>query len=191
MDCPVLIVPGHGNSGPTHWQSLWQARNPHWQRLQVNDWDHAVCDEWVAALDRHLSAMGPDTVVVAHSLGCLAVVHWAARHARPLRGALLVAVPDPAAAAYPAADSIGFTPLPQKPLPFRSTVVTSTDDPYGSAAYARACANAWGSGYVEMGPRGHLNAASGLGEWAEGFGLLDALANHHGQPASSHTALRR
>lgn len=175
MDRPVLVIPGHGNSGPAHWQSIWQAGRPRWHRLQVEDWDHAVCSDWMAAIDRQTAELGPDTLIVAHSLGCLAVVHWAARHAQPIRGALLVAVPDPAGPVFPAATSIGFTPLPSRQLPFRSTIVASTDDPYGSAAYARACANAWGSGFVEAGARGHLNADSGLGAWPEGYRLLEAL----------------
>jgi len=25
---PVLLVPGIGNSGPAHWQSLWQVKHP-------------------------------------------------------------------------------------------------------------------------------------------------------------------
>lgn len=182
MHCPVLIVPGHGNSGPAHWQSLWQARHPSWRRLHVNDWEHAVRDEWVAALDRHLEVIDSPPLVVAHSLGCLVLVHWAALHSRPLRGAMLVAVPDPAAPAYPTVDSVGFTPVPHQYLPFSSMVVTSTDDPYGSAEYAQACASAWGSAYVEIGPRGHVNAASGLGEWTEGYLLLAALAE--GRPPS-------
>lgn len=175
MDCPVLVIPGHGNSGPAHWQSIWQASSPRWHRLEVEDWDHAICDDWVSAIHRQVAELGPDTLIVAHSLGCLALVHWAARQAQQIRGALLVAVPDPSAPAFPASTSIGFTPLPLQPLPFRSTLVTSTDDPYGSASYARACADAWGSKFVEAGARGHLNSSSGLGDWPEGYKLLQEL----------------
>lgn len=176
MDYPVLIIPGHGNSGPAHWQSLWQETQPGWSRMQVDNWDHAVCDDWVAAIDRALARLGSDTLLVAHSLGCLAVAHWAARYATPLRGALLVAVPDPAAPAFPRAAAVGFTPLPLRRLPFPSTVVASSDDPYASMAFARACAEAWGSGVVETGARGHLNGASGLGDWPEGYQLLQEIA---------------
>lgn len=175
MGNPVFIVPGHGNSGAAHWQSIWQSTRPEWRRLQVDDWDLAVCDEWVSALDRQAGAMGRDLVVVAHSLGCLAVAHWAVRCSPLIRGALLVAVPDPRAAAYPAETSLGFEPLPSARLPFPSIVVASSDDPYGSAAYARGRANAWGSEFVEVGARGHINGASGLGDWPEGHGLLQRL----------------
>lgn len=175
MENPVFIVPGHGNSGAAHWQSIWQSTRPEWRRLQVDDWDLAVCDEWVSALDRQAGAMGSDLVVVAHSLGCLAVAHWAVRCSPRIRGALLVAVPDPRAAAYPAETSLGFEPLPSARLPFPSIVVASSDDPYGSAAYARERANAWGSEFVEVGARGHINGASGLGDWPEGYRLLQRL----------------
>ena len=176
MNCPVLIIPGHGSSGPNHWQSIWQARQPHWRRIQVADWDHAVCDDWVRAIKQEVAELGPDTLIVAHSLGCLALVHWANREAQPIQGALLVAAPDPAAPIFPSADSIGFTPLPMQRLPFRSTLIASTDDPYASASYARACADAWASQYIETGPRGHLNSASGLGDWPEGYKLLEGLS---------------
>jgi hypothetical protein len=144
--------------------------------MHVENWDHAVCDEWVLAIERQVSELGPGALVVAHSLGCLALVHWAVRTTQRIQGALLAGVPDPKSPVYPAASSIGFAPLPMQRLPFRSTLVTSTDDPYGSAPYARTCAMAWGSLYVEAGPRGHLNADSGLGDWPQGYRLLEQLS---------------
>lgn len=175
MDYPVLIVPGIGNSGPAHWQSVWQAANPAWRRLAVDDWERVECTDWIGALERQLGAHAEDTVVVAHSLGCLAVVHWAARHARAVRGALLVAVPDPTAQAFPRTAATGFAPTPLERLPFPTIVVSSANDFYGSAAYARACATAWGGEFVDVGPKGHLNADSGLGDWREGLDLLGTL----------------
>ena len=47
----VLIVPGIGNSGPRHWQTLWERQHPDWRRVQQRDWDHPVCDEWRRGLD--------------------------------------------------------------------------------------------------------------------------------------------
>ncbi|PTB19840.1 hypothetical protein C9I57_15705 [Trinickia symbiotica] len=176
MSRRFLIVPGYGNSGPTHWQSLWEATKPgDWSRIKVEDWDHAVCDEWVAAIDNEVRALGPDVIVVAHSLGCLAVAHWAARHARAIRGALLVAVPDPSAPAFPRAFTVGFSAVLSSRLPFPSIVVASNDDPYGSIGHAQSCANVWGSEFVDVGAHGHINAASQLEDWAEGYQLLQRL----------------
>lgn len=175
MNHPVLIVPGIGNSGPAHWQSIWQSAHPAWRRLAVDDWDYVACNDWVSALDHQLGKNAADTVIVAHSLGCLAVVHWGARAGRSVRGALLVAVPDPTAQAFPRTAASGFAPTPMERLPFPAIVVSSTDDPYGSSDYARACVRAWGCSLVDVGPKGHLNADSDLGDWSEGLRLLDAL----------------
>ncbi|KQR78407.1 hypothetical protein ASG35_08130 [Burkholderia sp. Leaf177] len=171
----VFIVPGIGNSGPEHWQSLWEREHPHWRRLVVDDWDRVECDDWVSAIDRQIGPHHANTVIVAHSLGCLAVAHWAARTNARVRGALLVAVPDPETPAFPKAAATGFAPLPSKRLVFASVVVSSSNDPYGSEQYAQACAAAWGSDWVRAGARGHLNAQSGLGNWAEGLKLVEKL----------------
>jgi predicted alpha/beta hydrolase family esterase len=177
MDHPVFVVPGIGNSGSSHWQSLWQASNPSWRRLEVDDWDYVVCNDWVSAIERQLAAADKETVLVAHSLGCLAVAHWAARYKKKIRGALLVAVPDPESPAFPRAATSGFAPLPPTRLPFSTTVVASTNDPYGSVNHARACAAAWGSEFVEVGAKGHINSESNLGDWPEGFRLLQKMNN--------------
>jgi predicted alpha/beta hydrolase family esterase len=175
MDHPVFVVPGIGNSGPLHWQSVWETEHPDWRRLIVEDWNQVACDDWVSAIERQVAENGDDTVIVAHSLGCLAVAHWATRHARRIRGALLVAVPDPSTPAFPASAATGFAPLPSKRLPFPTLVVASSNDPYGSADHARRCAKAWGSELVEVGEKGHLNSDSKLGDWPEGFRLLQSL----------------
>ena len=172
-----LIIPGIGDSGPQHWQSLWQAADPRLRRVVQRDWDRPHCDEWVATLQAAVQAAGAGVVLVAHSLGCLLVAHWAARHAGTagaVRAALLVAVPDPQGPAFPA-QALGFAPLPMQRLPFASLVVASSDDPYGSLDHARGCAAAWGSRLVEAGARGHLNAASGLADWPEGRLWLQEL----------------
>jgi predicted alpha/beta hydrolase family esterase len=53
--------------------------------------------------------------------------------------------------------------------------VASQDDPYVTLPRARAFAAAWGASFVDAGPRGHLNAASGLGDWPEGQRHLEVL----------------
>ncbi|RQS59862.1 serine hydrolase family protein [Burkholderia sp. Bp8963] len=178
MDPRVLIVPGHGNSGATHWQSIWEVTKPGlWCRMQVADWDHVVCSEWVAAIDRDVRALGPDTIIVAHSLGCLAAAHWAANHAVAIRGALFVAVPDPSAPVFPGALCIGFSRVPLARLPFHSIVVASDDDPYASIGFAQSCADAWGSDFLNAGARGHLNGASQLEDWIDGYRLLQRFGD--------------
>lgn len=174
MPSTVLTFPGLGNSGPDHWQSLWEQANPGFVRIPQRDWDKPICDEWASVLESTVRRIGPSVVVVAHSLACLAVAHWAARPHSPIKAALLVAVPDPDGPRFPV-EAVGFSPLPQQRFPFPSMVVASTDDPYGSLAHAAACASAWGSRLVDIGAAGHINAGSGLGRWPEGRELLRQL----------------
>ena len=168
---PVLVLPGLGNSGPQHWQTRWALRQPDWQRVNLGNWDSPVCDDWVRALDIAVQACPSPPMLVAHSLACLLVAHWASRVRATVKGALLVAVPDPKTASFPAT-ARGFAPVPMAPFAFRSLVVASANDSFGSLAHAKHCAMAWGSTFVDIGQAGHINAESGHGEWEEGYALL-------------------
>jgi uncharacterized protein len=170
-----LVLPGIGNSGPKHWQTLWEQSQEGFQRIQQRDWDHPVCSEWVAALEEAVESAGPETVLVAHSLACLLVAHWAVKTRLPIKAALLVAVPDPTGPNFPK-DAIGFHPVPFKKFPFPSTVVFSSNDPYGPLEFAELCSRAWGSRVVKIGAAGHINGSSNLGQWPVGFSLLRSLA---------------
>lgn len=178
----TLIVPGYANSGPGHWQTRWEALDPTFVRVAMPDWDRPVCDDWCDALDRAISAGGSQPVrIAAHSLGCLTVAAWAARSrgragraALNVAGALLVAVPDPHGAEFPS-DASGYEHVPMEPLPFPTIVVASSDDPYGGVPFAQRCAKAWASRFIDIGPRGHINAQSGLGDWPEGLAWLASL----------------
>jgi len=170
-DTPVLILPGFGNSGPQHWQTLWELRHPNWRRVNLGKWDAPACDDWVHALDVAVQACPSPPVLVAHSLACLLVAHWAYHSSRIPKGAFLVAVPDPKSVSFPAA-ARGFVPVPLVPFMFRSLVVASTNDQLGSLAHAKHCAMAWGSMFIDIGQAGHINADSGHGEWDEGYELF-------------------
>ncbi len=174
LNLPALIVPGIGNSGPQHWQTLWEHRHPHWRRVPQRDWEHPVCDEWVHALDAAIVETPSPPVLIAHSIGVLVVVHWASRCTARVLAALLVAVPDPQGSNFPAAAQ-GFHPVPMAPLSFPTLIVASGNDSFGSVAHARHCAVAWGSEFVDIGSAGHINADSGHGEWTEGVAFLQSL----------------
>ncbi|HDR9008386.1 TPA: alpha/beta hydrolase [Burkholderia vietnamiensis] len=178
-DSLVFVLPGYANSGPLHWQSRWERADARFVRVAMPDWNHAFRNGWCLALDRAIDAARGPVTIAAHSLGTLTTAWWATRYARPaalakVRGALLVALPDPAGAVFPA-DAHGFGPVPHERLPFPTRVVASSDDPYGSISFAHGCAQAWGSVFHDLGPRGHINADSGLGDWPDGRRWLDAL----------------
>jgi uncharacterized protein len=172
MTCEVLILPGLWNSGPEHWQSHWERKHPDWTRIAHRDWIAPHCAEWVAELDAAIAACERAPVLVAHSLSCALVAHWA-RSNSVLRvaGALLVAPSDAEAPSYPK-EPQGFAPMPLQRLPFPSIVVASANDQYVRPERARAFALAWGSRLVEIGNAGHINADSGYGEWHDGERML-------------------
>lgn len=170
---PVLILPGLGGSGPEHWQTRWQALDPSYRRVHVPDWDRPELDAWVAALEAAVAKCTRPPVIAAHSLGCLAVAHFA-RRGGAAHGALLVAVPDPDGAAFPEV-ARSFVPAPLTRIGFSTHVVASHDDAYASFAFAERCARAWGSRLSDVGRVGHINAESGLGDWPEGRRLLAGL----------------
>jgi predicted alpha/beta hydrolase family esterase len=177
----TLILPGLHNSDSHHWQSRWEAGDETLERVIQDDWETPRCGDWVARLDQMLALTGPDAVIVAHSAGCALVAHWAIGHpSRRLRGALLVAPSDPEAPSFPPGPT-GFAPMPLRRLPFRSIVAASSNDPYVTVSRAQAFAAAWGSESVMIGEAGHINSASGLGDWPEGFSLLRSLRETGGR----------
>jgi uncharacterized protein len=111
------------------------------------------------------------TVLVAHSLGCIAIAHWAAEYKHGGAGRVLAALlVAPADVDAPTARQAvhGFRPVPLGPLPFSSVVVASRTDPYLSFERATELAQAWGSSLVDAGDAGHLNTDAGYGPWPEG-----------------------
>src|SRR5438067_635125 len=133
----VLVIPGWGDSGPEHWQSLWEKAHPDFQRVVQRDWLYPIGREWVETLAAGIRAAGGPVVLVAHSLGCLAVAHCARDATLPIHGALLVVPPDVERPDFPPTIE-GFAPIPRARLPFPSIVVASRDDPFSELASAWA-----------------------------------------------------
>jgi len=177
----VLILPGWQNSGPLHWQSLWEAHYGY-DRVEQHDWMRPLRGDWIARLEEVVLAhaasgrAGDGIVLAAHSLGCMLVAAWAAhsRNTALVQGALLVAPGDPQREELSGVLS-SWLPIVAQPLPFRSLLLASHNDPYCSFARAAEFAAAWGSEFVDCGSCGHINAESGLGLWPQGHGLLQDL----------------
>ncbi|MDF1749300.1 MAG: alpha/beta fold hydrolase [Alphaproteobacteria bacterium] len=171
-----INLPGIGGSGNTHWQSFWEAENESFQRFNPMSWDQPDLSDWVNALQDCVSGVKEAPVLVAHSLACLLVAHAAPKIARKVRGAFLVAVPDPDAPAFPK-EAMTFREVPSIRLPFPSLILASDDDPFGTTDYARRRAGEWGAGLILVGALGHINGASGLGDWKTGRALLEGFCN--------------
>ena len=175
MSATVLLIPGLYDSGSEHWQRHWQ-RQRGFVAVEQRDWITPHRIDWVTTIEEAVAATAGPVVLAAHSLGCATVAWWAqtTAHAARVRGALLVAPSDVEAPSYPSGTS-GFLPMPSTPLPFGSQVVASSDDPYVTIARARELAAAWGATLTEIGPAGHINAASGRGPWPEGLALIERM----------------
>lgn len=172
----LLIVPGLGGSGPEHWQTRWQALDGRCRRVEQRDWDRPHCPDWVEALEQAAQDSTVPVVLVAHSLGCIAVAHWALRGSvERVQAALLVAPADVEQGVALEVVPRCFAPIPRTALPFRSLVVASSDDPYATLERTRELASAWGAELEPVGALGHINADSGLGDWAPGWALLERL----------------
>lgn len=178
MNRPVFLVPGWKNSGPGHWQSLWESQLPDARRVEMPNWDFPRRHEWVEALDDalavHLRFDGAPPVLVGHSVGCMAIVHWAFTHQRPVHGALLVAPSDVERAEAPE-ELRDFAPIPRGVLPFPATVISAADDPFLDPDRAHGFAESWRARFTRLDTGGHINAASGFGPWPRGEALLKEL----------------
>lgn len=172
----VLLLPGWQDSGPGHWQTRWEQRHGY-RRVQQDDWHWPRRGDWMARLEDELLASDTPAVLVAHSLGCHLVAAWAAhtRHAARVAGAFLVAIPDVERIDMPP-QLHGWRPAVRRPLPFSAVAVLSSDDPFAELGRGEAMAEAWCAKVVHAGPRGHLNAESGLGDWDEGHVLMQSVA---------------
>lgn len=173
----VLIVPGWRDSGPTHWQSRWHRRYPGSERLVQADWEHPHAADWVVALRRKIAESTAPTLLIAHSLGCVTVAHWAALAGghHPVVAALLVAPADVARPHAPV-EFRGFLPLPHRRLDFPSVLIASDNDEACSAERASQLADTWGSRLVMLRGVGHINVDSGHGPWPLGRQWLRRLA---------------
>jgi predicted alpha/beta hydrolase family esterase len=171
----VLILPGLGGSGAGHWQSLWESAYGY-RRVEQADWDHPKRTEWIETLERAVARAEGPVVLVAHSLACSLVAHFAQRPAaKNVRGALLVSPADVETPRCTPDETRCFSPIPLAPLPFPAHVVASSDDPYVDRERAEHFARQWHADFTCVGSAGHINANSNLGAWPEGHELLLAL----------------
>lgn len=183
MGSTILILPGLFNSDEDHWQTRWESRLPNARRVQQQDWNTPRRIDWVATLDKEIASTDDGSVIlVAHSLGCALTAWWAKEHANTphlakVKGALLVAPPDVERADFPEF-AVGFAPMPRIVLPFPAIVIASSDDPWCELRKAQSWAAIWGADFHDIGPCGHINGDSRLGEWLDGQEWLSSLQSH-------------
>ena len=171
----ILILPGWQNSGPDHWQSLWELAHGY-LRVEQHDWVHPLRGDWSSRLEDVLLQCDEPAVLVAHSMGCHLVSAWAAcsNSTHLVKAALLVAPGDPEREELRRV-LYSWLPVAMQKLPFKTVLVASRNDPYCSFERANQFASDWGSDFIDHGWQGHINAESGLGSWLYGHRILDQL----------------
>ena len=179
---PLVVVPGLRGHVEDHWQTRLAAKLPN--AVVVASLGRAKRDLAGRVADLHhvIQQAGVPVTIVAHSAGVLTTLHWARQHDLPVRGALLATPPDlarPLGSEYPTLEELeesGWLPIPVAPLRFPSIVAASTNDPLSTFENVRSLAEAWGSRFIDVGPVGHLNPASGYGDWPGAEALLHVLS---------------
>jgi len=176
MEPQLLILPGLGNSGEKHWQTFWHKKFENSIRLVQDNWDEPIREEWLERLNEEVSKLEKPTILVAHSLAVSLVLHWAASNSnKNIVGALLVAPADVDSPQHTPDIIRNFSPMPIYKLPFPSILVASENDPYASFERKQYFATQWGSEFVNVGQKGHINSDSDLKYWEEGQLILQQL----------------
>lgn len=170
-----FIIPGLGNSGDAHWQTYFERSIENCNRIHQREWNTPDCGEWISTIDDAIKDYEPATVVlIAHSLGCTAVAHWAKKYKRIIKGALLVAPSDIESPVY-SFEATGFTPIPLETIHFKTIVVASSNDVWVKEERAKFFSDSWNSTFISIGAAGHINADAGYGEWKQGLEILKMI----------------
>lgn len=164
----ILIVPGRGNSEPGHWQSIIEVRLAGVRRVQQDDWNEPSLDAWSRSIDRAVRQLEHRPLLVAHSFGCLAAAHAQITLGTPVGATLFVAPADPQRFDLPSA-------LFAAPLARPGVLIASDDDPWLALPKAQRLAADWGVRCINLGPAGHINVASGHGEWPLGRVIVESM----------------
>lgn len=172
----LLIVPGLGDSGQEHWQNYWLTKFETSQKVIQNNWDRPILSDWLHNLNEAITAIDGKIIIVAHSLAVSLVAHWSkTNNTNKIAAALLVAPADVDSCTHTPEEIWNFAPIPLSKFSYPSILVTSSNDPYISTERAQFLAEQWGSTFVDIGKKGHLNSESQLGYWEEGQGILQSL----------------
>lgn len=172
----ILNAPGLHGSGPIHWQTRWeQIPGRQIARTTPASWDEPDPADWLTALRGDILASGSETIVVAHSLACIVMAQILADEAL-CAGLVLVAPPDPHAEPFRVVTDAGFHTMATRPVLVPGLVIASTDDPYATPEATQRMADVWGVPLTWVGALGHINSASGLGDWPQGWAMVEEFA---------------
>lgn len=188
----ILIVPGYHGSGDGHWQTWLQQQLPNAKRVSGIDWERPILHNWSKAIIENLDQTTDQSVIVAHSFGCLASAMTVANRPQKVAGVLFVAPADPQRFSLFGSRSVGVGTsgsqpvgvknvasgqnnfaaqpdiaryLPSGPLNTPGVLIGSRDDPWMKLQHAYAWSKRWQLAFRDAGAVGHINIDSGFGPW--------------------------
>jgi len=145
----TVIVPGVGGSEHAHWQSWLQRQLMSCSRVQQQDWNQPILQDWISAFVNTVRPIQNEIQIVAHSFGCLTTVAALAQHPelnQKIKNLILVAPANPARFG-----EAGFS---------------------RDSQHAKCLAKAWQLNPINLGQVGHINVASGFGPFPEIYDYL-------------------
>ena len=175
----TVIVPGVGGSEHDHWQSWLQRQLKSCSRVQQQDWNKPVLQEWIEQFVKTVQSIQEPIQIVAHSFGCLTTVAALAQHPelnQKIKNLVLVAPANPARFG-----DDGFARESQNDyqqyfhqlkLQVPTQMIISENDPWLNFQDALQLAKAWKIRPKNLGQVGHINVASGFGPFPEIYDFL-------------------
>lgn len=174
-----LIVPGVGGSEYQHWQSWLQRQMTSCSRVQQQDWNQPVLNNWVARWVATVEQIQQPLQIIAHSFGCLtsvAALAWHPELQAKVKRLILVAPANPARfgeAGFARDSQQDYLALFQRlDINVPTQMLISENDPWLSFTDAQRLAQVWQLNPINLGAVGHINVASGFGPFPQIFDYL-------------------
>lgn len=175
----VYIVHGYTASPENHWfpwlEQQLRAKGIECHRLGMPNSDDPTPDGWLNALQEQVE-IDAQTVVVGHSLGCIAWLNFLARNYEKPAGAVLVS------GFYQPLDNLPkLTPFSNvyavsPPLmPFKSYVVAALDDAIVTHSHSDELAKHLNADYIRLPKGGHFLDRDGWTEFPLVLELVEKL----------------
>jgi predicted alpha/beta hydrolase family esterase len=170
----ILLLAGYEGAGPDHWQTRMASKLSTARIVEQPDWLYPTLGDAIGEVVRAVQDAARPIVFVTHSAGTSLLAHSIASLTQlniidRVKGAFLVAPPSSRALVDLQGIDPAFANLPRDPLPFRSVLIASSNDPFATLEESADLALAWGAKLIEAGEAGHINTASGHGPWPEGM----------------------
>ena len=132
------------------------------------DPNYPKSDEWLQTMTEQVGLPSPDTVLVGHSLGAIAILHFLESLPEnvSIRGVILVSG-FAESLGYPETNNFFDTPVDfSKITPHleRAIVINSDNDPYVPLELGHSLAKSLGAEFILMPGAGHINKAAGFTE---------------------------